>query len=131
MTDDPNPFHGCDTDEIFALTFDLEGRAGLQALLAEVDLDKEDLSGAADRLQAAGLIEAADIIRDASKQAETRSSREIAIVLREEDPIRQKADFARLYRQGAVSMADLEAQGVDDDTLAYIEKSRQPRRARR
>ena len=124
MTDDANPFEGCEIDEIMALTLDLEGLAGLPALLAHTDLDREDLSQAADRLQQAGLIEAASMTRDAAKQAPTRASVEIPSILADPSPENRRASFARLYRQGHVSMNDLTAQGLDSNTLAFIARSR-------
>jgi hypothetical protein len=131
-TDDANPFEGCEIDEIMALALDLEGLAGLRALLAHTDLDREDLSQAADRLQQAGLIEAASMARDAAKRAPTRASMEIAKVMADDDEIKRKASFATLYRAGTISLDDLEAQGdIDPETLAFVAKSRQPRRAHR
>jgi hypothetical protein len=108
-TEELNPFHGCDVDEVMALVFDMEGPDGLRAVLAHVDLDRECLTAAANKLDQAGLIDGAKIVREAAMKADTRSSREIAIVLREADPIRQKADFARLYRQGGVTISTISA----------------------
>jgi hypothetical protein len=107
--DDPNPFDGCDLDEVFALIFDLEGPKGLQSLLAKAKLDREALTAAATKLDQAGLRDAAAIIRQASTKAPTQASREIADVMADHDVIQQRAYLAALYRRGQIIRADLEA----------------------
>jgi hypothetical protein len=117
MTTEPDLFDGAESlDEILFLTFDHAGAEGLQEVLARVDLDREDLTEAADRLQAAGLIDAAKIVRETSTQAHTRASVEITEILA--DPIKenQSANLAQAYRQNRVTIEALEAAKVDDDT---------------
>ena len=122
MTDIPDIFAGCEIDEILAITLDQEGLEGLKALLAQVDLDREALMSAADKLEQASLIEGANIVREASLKAPTRSSQEIARVLADEDVIRQRAYLAELYRKGQIILADLA--GIDPTTVSFVEKSR-------
>jgi hypothetical protein len=124
MMTNPDPFDGCDLDETLALIFNLKGADGLRALLARVDLDKESLNAAAHKLEQAGLVEGAKMVRDAAKKAPTRSSVEIAKFLRDSDLVRQKAYLAHLYRKGQIILADLVPQGVDPETIAYVDKSR-------
>lgn len=122
MTD--NPFDDCEKlDEIFYLTFDLEGAEGLQALLAKSKLDKESLTVAASKLEAAGLTEAAKIVRESAARAADPMASEIAAILA--DPIKdnQKAYFARAYRDNRVTMAAIEAAKVDEATLEYVKRT--------
>jgi hypothetical protein len=55
---------------------------------------------------------------------DSRSSIEIAKLLRDNDLVRQKAYLAHLYRKGQIILADLVPQGVDPETIAYVDKSR-------
>jgi hypothetical protein len=126
MADDV--FHGCDLDEVLALVFDLEGADGLRALLGRVDLDKESLNAAADKLETAGLVEGAKMVRDAAKRAKTRSSIEIDKLLKDDDVIRQKAYFATLFRRGQIILADLVPRGIDSATIDYVAKARRARK---
>jgi hypothetical protein len=122
MTDDP--FEGCEIDEVMALVFDQTGPAGLQELLAMRALDRENLTTAASKLEAAGLLEAAKLVTEAAARAADPKASEIAAIFA--DPVRgnRRAYLAAMYRHGSVTMADLEAADVDKDTLAYIKRSR-------
>jgi hypothetical protein len=125
IDNDPNPFDGCQIDEIFALTFDLEGPSELRALLTEADLDRDELTIAASKLKAAGLLEAANLVAGAAARAADPNAREIAAILADPNPDNQRALLAQAYRQGHVTIEDLEAAGIDDDdTLDYIERAK-------
>jgi hypothetical protein len=127
METEEDIFVGCDLDEIFALVFDQEGADGLRVLLARAALDRESLTTAGDRLEAAGLLEAAGIVRESAARAADRRAVEIAAILQDPIPGNRRALLASMYRRSVVSMADLIPQGLDSDALAYVAKTRRCR----
>jgi len=64
-----NLFTDCEIDEVMALVFDQTGQDGLQALLGKVELRKENLDEAAEKLADAGLGVAAGVVRKAAERA--------------------------------------------------------------
>src|SRR5262245_17871211 len=128
MITDPDPFGGCASlDEFFFLIFDLAGAGGLRALLAQVDLDRETLNVAANKLEQASLIDGASLVRQAALKAETRAAREIAAT--KGDEVNQPGCLPYLYRIGRMDMVDMMAAGVAPDVMAYVEKARRGGRA--
>jgi hypothetical protein len=66
---EPDLFDGCESiDEILFLTFDQAGPDGLQSLLIhpKVKLTQQELHEAAVKLEGAGLIDGAKIVREAA-----------------------------------------------------------------
>jgi hypothetical protein len=125
MTNDPDIFGGCELDEIFALVFDQEGADGLRVLLARAALDRESLTTAGDRLEAAGLLEAAGIVRESAARAADPKALEIAAILEDLIPGNRRALLASMFRKGIISMDDLVPQAsLDPAALDYIARAR-------
>jgi len=119
-----NPFENCETiDETMFMVLDLAGPEGLKELLAEVDLDREDLSQASDKLKAAGLVDGAQLLRDAAKEAPTRAAREISRIMADPLPANRKCYFREGWGRGYFSVDDLIVAGVDPQEFESITKA--------
>lgn len=118
-------FNNCEIDEVIALVFDLAGPEGLQELLLhpKVKLAQQELNEAADKLEAAGLIEAANIVAECAARAGDNTLSEIATILNDPIQANRRALLTRIYRQDRITMDELEAAGIDDATLDFIWRS--------
>ena len=95
-------------------------------------LYRETLNKTADRLETTGLSEAASIIREAAEQAESEAPANIARIPADPHKGNVRAGLAYLYRWGEATLEDMQACGVDEDTLAFVGRSGRikPKRAR-
>ncbi len=125
MTTEPDLFAEFESiGEILAFVLHSEGPKALQQLLKIAALDQEALHLAADGLAAAEMMEGPELVAKAADQIEDQSTSEIARIIA--DPVRgnRRAYLAQAYRRGRIDMDDLEAAGVDNDTIDYINRSK-------
>ena len=108
-------------DEILYLVLDQGGPEVLQGLLDHLieteAVHREDLEQAAERMAAVGLPQAA-IVLEATGQARSRAVTEIEKHLA--DPVNARARLSSLYRRGEATLEQMEAHGVDEETLEFV-----------
>lgn len=113
-------------DEIIALVFDQTGEDGLRELMARLSgvVDQQILLDAANKLEVAGLSDAAAIVGEAAEQTGDKDAELIADILC--DPVRgnAKARLAALFRRGEIDLDGLAAAGAGADVIEYVSRCR-------
>ena len=123
MTDDVDLFEGFQTpNEISALVAQMAGMATLtellDALLEGKIIDCDGLNNSADKLESAGLDDAAG----AAGRADDQVTLEIADILNDPNRADIKGALGKLYRKGKLDLATLAP--ADHDLLDYLYRLR-------
>jgi hypothetical protein len=127
-TDNENIFDGFEVDEIIGFVLDQDGPEGLRGLLDTIVADQPErfyqnvLLDAADKLEKAGLLDGADIIRAAIEPLKDQVDPEIIRIVDDTNAANVKSRLRSYYARHEFTPADVEClrENCGEDVLAFV-----------